>query len=404
MKRIFVLFVCLTILSISVVCFGQDKAASKDAASEIPPGPSMEEITAWLERNLPSMGLGKVVTKTSTNTHSEKYEIKSAILSECRLIIRETFRYEDAPNRATLTQTITLKDVDLSKLVPSEIPVPDGQTKSKPSYRVPFIAISDRGKPFFVELDNGIAGKKSDGPKPTSVTTVRISNKDMADRAAIAFHRAAVLCGAPSEPVETGFVAGQSPSPKPEVPTNSKITNDEVIQLVKAGLSEQVVITSIRQAPTKDFDLTTKGLIELKKAGVSDAVILVMQERGAPTQNTSAIETKTPPKYDATLADPPKSVAAPAPQDGCAGIEMMGLFKNEIFDRAMGGGITEWLVKIRNNTAVTKIVIFGWRDQYGQEQTSQVQIRGGEIASPRVDMTQARYIAPATDVKLVSCQ
>ena len=59
---------------------------------------------------------------------------------------------------------------------------------------------------------------------------------------------------------------------------NSKMTNDEVIQLITAGLSEQVVITSIRQASTKDFDLTPKGLIALKKAGVPDAVIVVMQE------------------------------------------------------------------------------------------------------------------------------
>lgn len=45
MKRIIVLFVCLTVLTISAVCFGQDKAVSKDAASEIPPGPSMSATT-----------------------------------------------------------------------------------------------------------------------------------------------------------------------------------------------------------------------------------------------------------------------------------------------------------------------------------------------------------------------
>lgn len=65
------------------------------------------------------------------------------------------------------------------------------------------------------------------------------------------------------------------------------MTNNEVIQLVTAGLSEQVIITSIRQAPTKDFDLTPTGLIALKKAGVSDAVIVVMQERGTITATTS---------------------------------------------------------------------------------------------------------------------
>ena len=82
----------------------------------------------------------------------------------------------------------------------------------------------------------------------------------------------------------------------------------------------------------------------------------------------------------------------------------MGVYKNEIFSREMGGGVVEWLAKIRNNTGVTKIVVFGWRDMYGQQQRSQVQIRGGDIASPRLDMSQARMIPPVTDVRVLSCQ
>jgi ketosteroid isomerase-like protein len=88
----------------------------------------------------------------------------------------------------------------------------------------------------------------------------------------------------------------------------------------------------------------------------------------------------------------------------CGGIEMMGLYKNEVFGRAMGGGIVEWLAKIRNNTTVTKLVIFGWIDQYGQQQRAQVQLQGGSIASPRLDLTQARYIAPVRDLRVVSCE
>ena len=62
------------------------------------------------------------------------------------------------------------------------------------------------------------------------------------------------------------------------------MTNADVIQLVTAGLSEQVVIGSIRQAPEKGFDLTPTGLIALKKTGVPDAVILVMQNGDAPVK------------------------------------------------------------------------------------------------------------------------
>lgn len=82
----------------------------------------------------------------------------------------------------------------------------------------------------------------------------------------------------------------------------------------------------------------------------------------------------------------------------------MGLVKNVAAEAAVGGGIVEWLLRIRNNTSVTRLVIFGWRDSYGQQQRAQVQIRGGDIATPRLDMTQARLIAPVADIRLISCQ
>jgi hypothetical protein len=88
----------------------------------------------------------------------------------------------------------------------------------------------------------------------------------------------------------------------------------------------------------------------------------------------------------------------------CPGIELMGLYKNEIFDKAMGGGVVEWLAKVRNNSGITKIVVIGWRDSEGQQRRTQIQIRGGEIASPRVDMSQARPIPPVADLRLLSCQ
>lgn len=88
----------------------------------------------------------------------------------------------------------------------------------------------------------------------------------------------------------------------------------------------------------------------------------------------------------------------------CPGIELMGLYKNEIFERAMGGGVVEWLAKVRNNSSITKIVVIGWRDSEGQERRTQIQIRGGEIASPRVDMSQARVIPPVANLRLLSCE
>lgn len=74
----------------------------------------------------------------------------------------------------------------------------------------------------------------------------------------------------------------------------SAMTNADVIQMVSAALSEQVIITSIRQAPAKNFDLTPTGLIALKKAGVSDSVILVMQEVSTPAKSGSAAGNNVP--------------------------------------------------------------------------------------------------------------
>jgi hypothetical protein len=306
------------------------------------------------------------------------------------------------------------------------------------------------------------------------------------------------------------------------------MTNADVIEMVTAGLSEQIIITSIRQAPAKDFHLTPSGLIALKKAGVPDTVVLVMQEVNASVKSVSASDAKIATdeepepndpnakvkqelvlierllvkagiagdkaaleklmtddftsfsadgksytkaqylkqvkpqknlamidmenikvklegetaaltgiavwyfkngsvfkgkftdkfvksdgqwkivssqvsyasKYEAAAAQPEKLLA----DNGCSAIENMGIHKNTAISAAIGGGVVEWLAKIRNNTAVTKIVVFGWIDMYGQQQKAQVQIRGGDIASVRLDLTQARVIPPVRDLRVLSCQ
>lgn len=53
------------------------------------------------------------------------------------------------------------------------------------------------------------------------------------------------------------------------------LTNDSVIQMVKAGLPEAVVIAKIKSTASK-FDLKTDSLVSLKKAGVSDKVLEAM--------------------------------------------------------------------------------------------------------------------------------
>ena len=60
-------------------------------------------------------------------------------------------------------------------------------------------------------------------------------------------------------------------------PRPAAMTNQDVIDMVAAGLSEDVIVVSIGQAVARDFDLAAGGLIALKRGKVSDAIIRTMQ-------------------------------------------------------------------------------------------------------------------------------
>jgi hypothetical protein len=75
--------------------------------------------------------------------------------------------------------------------------------------------------------------------------------------------------------------------------TQAALTNADVIQMVEAGIQPLIIKTAIRQAASRHFDLTSKGLIELKQHKVPDDVVAVMQdpsgtEAAAPNATSSA--------------------------------------------------------------------------------------------------------------------
>jgi len=76
-------------------------------------------------------------------------------------------------------------------------------------------------------------------------------------------------------------LAQQAPTP---------ITNDGVIQMVQAGLSESVILAAIQSSPARD-DVSTDGLIKLKKAGVTPdemKAIIAAQQAGDARRTTAA--------------------------------------------------------------------------------------------------------------------
>ena len=85
-----------------------------------------------------------------------------------------------------------------------------------------------------------------------------------------------------SIPVKTG-----------ETSENTTLTNNDVIKMVKAELSENIVILTIKNSKA-DFDLSPNGLINLKNNGVSYSIVETMINAGdtslvvpAPKQHTS---------------------------------------------------------------------------------------------------------------------
>ena len=70
---------------------------------------------------------------------------------------------------------------------------------------------------------------------------------------------------------------------------SSAMTNDDVIKLAKAGLSEAVILQTVDAAAAGSFDTSTNGLIALKQAGVTDAVVgrMVGKKAGNPATATA---------------------------------------------------------------------------------------------------------------------
>jgi hypothetical protein len=72
------------------------------------------------------------------------------------------------------------------------------------------------------------------------------------------------------------------------------MTNQDVIDMVALGLSDDVIIQKIRTAESLQFDTSVQGLRVLKSRKVSDAVILVMMNPHAGIAAIPAIVAPSP--------------------------------------------------------------------------------------------------------------
>ena len=70
-----------------------------------------------------------------------------------------------------------------------------------------------------------------------------------------------------------------------------RLTNKDIIDLVKSGLSQEIIVAKIKQSPST-FDTSPAALQDLKSANVPEPIILAMVQ--APTPGNPLTSTDTP--------------------------------------------------------------------------------------------------------------
>ena len=88
------------------------------------------------------------------------------------------------------------------------------------------------------------------------------------------------------------------------------LTNEGVVKLVKAGLSEDLVITAIGQQ-SSSFLLGANELVMLKEAGISERIIRAMMDKGKNPSVPAPADAKPGEAKPGPAADSPAALAAP---------------------------------------------------------------------------------------------
>jgi len=102
------------------------------------------------------------------------------------------------------------------------------------------------------------------------------------------------------------------------------LTNDSVIKLLKAGLSEELVVTTINSSPG-NYDTSVNSLIALKKAGAGDKVVsaMILKASGAAPAPAATAASSSPTAPG--TADVPAPISL-APGTLPAGVDTIGVY------------------------------------------------------------------------------
>jgi hypothetical protein len=124
---------------------------------------------------------------------------------------------------------------------------------------------------------------------------------------------AGLLFSQSSPPPQTTAPAAAPPkkaTPK-AAPVTPVLTNQDIIKLVKAKLSDDLIIQKIAHSKTR-FDTSVDGLVALREAGVDDRLLaVIMNPASAPAARPTATPSANPPPAPA-----PASTLPPKPSFG----------------------------------------------------------------------------------------
>src|SRR4029077_14436515 len=114
---------------------------------------------------------------------------------------------------------------------------------------------------------------------------------------------------APPVPAEAPAAA---PVP-PVVPADQALTNDNIVQMMEAKVSQAIILSQIRNSKTA-FNLSSQEIIRLSKAHVPENIIEAMRDpKAIPAKYSAPAVSSTPVPVVVPAGAPPSSSSSPAP-------------------------------------------------------------------------------------------
>jgi hypothetical protein len=123
----------------------------------------------------------------------------------------------------------------------------------------------------------------------------------------------------------------------------TKLENADIVDMVKAGLPEEIIIAKVQGTPG-NFDTSPTALTALKTSQVPNAVILAMVKKSSPTNNNEERSATSPSANKGTTslgADPRKSATQQLVR-GCMAVKPIGshAFRNVVLFGVAGALIS----------------------------------------------------------------